>query len=124
LLNSPLFGIAAGIAMKACGVFEREGPMTINPGEQPVVDPSGSAVTSRPLSPPEQRMLEDLRWGASAPEVQQHAGKVVAIRQRRVLAVGLDRQALRREASARAGCEEGEIVLLAVPAADLSEIPR
>jgi hypothetical protein len=76
------------------------------------------------MSPVEQRLIEDLRWGVTAPEVQQHAGKVVAVRDKRVVAVGIDRLALRREASACTGCAEDEIVLLIVPPADLSETPR
>jgi hypothetical protein len=76
------------------------------------------------MGPVEQRLIEDLRWRATAPEAQQHAGKVVAVRDKRVVVVGLDRLALRREASARAACAEDEIVLLVVPPTDLSETPR
>ncbi|MBI3708260.1 MAG: hypothetical protein HY246_11365, partial [Proteobacteria bacterium] len=41
------------------------------------------------LSDVERKQTEDLAWGMIAPEVQQHAGKLVLVKDRQVIAVGL-----------------------------------
>ena len=81
-------------------------------------------VTTRPMSEIEQRMYEDLAWSRTAPEVQQHAGMLVAIYNKQVLAVGLDQDILLAEAAGRAGCPKEHIVVTVVAPATLDEIPH
>ncbi len=90
--------------------------MTIPPN-----DPPGQAavpkraIVSVPLSPLEKRMLEDLRWAARSPEMQQHSGKLAVIRNKRLLAVGFDQSSLLAQASAQEQCPEWELVVYLVP---------
>jgi hypothetical protein len=72
----------------------------------------------------EQQISDDVDWGEASPEVQQHAGKLVAIRKKRILGVGTDWQVLRRQAAEQEGCDEHEVVILIVHPDDLSEIPH
>jgi hypothetical protein len=81
-------------------------------------------VTSRPMTPLEKRMAEDLRWAAQAPEVRQHHGKLVVIRNQRIIAVGNDQKALLEQAAAQEGCPSWEFVVEPVPPLDLCEIPH
>ncbi len=81
-------------------------------------------ITSRPMTPVEKRMHEDLYWAAQAPEVQQHLGKIVVIRNKRVIAVGLDQQALLEQAAAQEQCPIGEFVVEIVPGLDFWETPH
>lgn len=67
---------------------------------------------------------DDLRWGLRAPEVRQHAGKLVAVHKKRVVGVGTNRDALVAEASEKTKCPWQDLVIIVVPAADLSELPR
>jgi hypothetical protein len=75
----------------------------------------------------EQRMAHDFEWAASAPEVQQnpeHYGKLVAIYDRRILAVGRDRQALVEMAAREAAVPGQHLVVVLVPRPGLWETPR
>ncbi len=63
----------------------------------------------------EKKTSEDFHWALHAPEVQQHTGKLVAIYDKRVLAVGTDRDALVREAVRKVGCGPEELVVMVVP---------
>jgi hypothetical protein len=67
------------------------------------------------LSELEQQMSDDLHWAWAAPEVQQHAGRYVAIHKKRVVGVGLDARALAEQAAEKEGCHWGHIVITAVP---------
>jgi hypothetical protein len=101
------------------------GPQTSSPipGWQPDTQPR-RPIESRPMTPLEKRMMEDLSWASRAPEVQQHPGNLVVVRNKRVLAVGLDVPALLKEAAAKEGCPENELVVAVVPRLDLMEIPH
>lgn len=68
-----------------------------------------------PATPPEQQMADDLAWARTAPEVQQHVGKIVAICDKRVLAVGTRHGRVRSEAARKAGCPPWQIVVVIVP---------
>jgi hypothetical protein len=78
-------------------------------------------ITSRPMTPVEKRKSEDLHWAATAPEVQQHVGKVVAVRNRRVIAVGDSREDVLARAAAQEGCEPWEFVTEIVPSDEIWE---
>jgi len=74
----------------------------------------------------EQRLAEDLDWAEHTPEVQQnpeHFGKLVAVYNKRILAVGRDRQAVMTQAARQAGVPEEQLVVVLVPRPDLGEIP-
>jgi hypothetical protein len=76
------------------------------------------------LNDNEQQAADDLRWALGAPEVRQHAGKLVAVHKRCVVGIGTDRDELVAAASAKARCPWQDVVVVVVPAADLSELPR
>jgi hypothetical protein len=63
----------------------------------------------------EQRMSDDVNWALTAPEVQQHHGQLVAVYQKRVVGVGLDRMALVRQAAQQEQCHWGDIAVVVVP---------
>ncbi len=81
-------------------------------------------VTLRPMTAREQRMSEDLHWAAQAPEVQQHHGKYVIIKDKRVIAVGHDCPALLEQAARQEQCPAGEFVVEVVPALEFWETPK
>src|ERR1043166_326044 len=96
--------------------FPRGLVMTPNPNEDiPLTNEPRPPVTFRPMTPLERRMSEDLHWAATAPEVQQHLGKIVVIRNKRVIAVGLDQPALLEQAAAQEHCPTWEFVIDIVP---------
>jgi hypothetical protein len=64
-----------------------------------------------PISPLEKRIDEDADWAAQAAEVQEHCGQLVAIRNKKVVAVGGDEQALRKRAAALEQCGEEEFLI-------------
>jgi hypothetical protein len=98
--------------------------MSTIPGNGPPGDSMArQPVTSRPMTPLEKRMSEDLRWASQSPEVQQYHGKLVVIRNKRIIAVGNDQKSLLRQAAAQEGCPEWEFVVEVVPPDDLWEIP-
>ncbi|MBI1831781.1 MAG: hypothetical protein HYR84_10060 [Planctomycetes bacterium] len=72
----------------------------------------------------ETQRTEDLRWALHSSDVQTHAGKLVAVYKKRVLGIGVDREALVAQAAAMAQCREQEIVVVVVPSADLAELPK
>ncbi len=72
----------------------------------------------------EKQLSGDLQWALRAPEVRQYAGKLVAVHQKRVVGVGVNRDALVAEAAEKAQCPRQNVVVLVVPSADLSELPR
>jgi Family of unknown function (DUF5678) len=74
--------------------------------------------------PLEQRMLEDLRWARTAPEVRQHQGQLVVVRNKRVVAHGTDRPALVAHAAAMEGCPDYELIVVVVPPDGPWEIPH
>jgi hypothetical protein len=76
------------------------------------------------LSEKERRGVEDFYWARSALEVQQHQGKLVVIHNKKVIAVGTDREVLVSEAAARENCEPEELVVMIVPRPSLAEIPH
>ncbi len=76
------------------------------------------------MTPLEKRMSEDLHWGLTAPEVQQHHGKLVVIRNKRVIAVGLDQQALLEQAAAQEQCPTWEFVVEVVPPLEFWDTPH
>jgi hypothetical protein len=75
------------------------------------------------MTPLEKRMGEDLEWAATAPEVQQHLGKLVVIRNKRVIAVGDDRGALLEQPAAQERCPTWELVVEVVPPDGLWQVP-
>jgi hypothetical protein len=74
------------------------------------------------LTEVEQRMSEDMDWALTAPEVQEHQGKLVAVYQKRVVGVGTDRMALVREAAQQACCHWGDIAVVVVPGSEAWEV--
>ena len=72
----------------------------------------------------EQQMSADLERALQAPEVRQHAGKLVAVYQKRVVAVGTERDALVAQAAEKENCPWEDLVVVVVPGPDLTEIPR
>jgi hypothetical protein len=75
----------------------------------------------------EQRTIDDFQWAKVAPEVQQnpeHFGKLVAVYNTRVLAVGRDRQAIVAQAAERVGVPGGHFVVVLVPSPEMWEIPH
>ena len=81
-------------------------------------------VKQRKLSTAERQAFDDLRWADTAQEVQQHPGKLVVIRRKRVIAVGRDQIKLLRQAARKENCAEEDFVVVAVPTADLEELPH
>jgi hypothetical protein len=81
----------------------------------------------RRMSELEQRMAADHDWAEHAPEVQQnpdHYGKFVVAYDKRVLAVGTDRQSLVERAAEQVGVPWQHLVVILVPSPDLWEIPH
>lgn len=72
----------------------------------------------------ERQMAEDVQWALTAPEVQQHHGKLVAVYQKRVVGVGTDRKALVEQAAEREQCHWGDIAVVVVPSRETWEIPH
>src|SRR5262249_47668724 len=97
--------------------------MPDNNNAQKATAPERPEVSSRPLTPAEQQQSEDLHWAATAPEVQQHLGKFVVVRKKRVIAVGTDRRALVEQAAAQEGCGWWELAVEVVPPAEVWEVP-
>jgi hypothetical protein len=98
--------------------------MTAIPGEEPQAGSEPKRViTSIPMTPLQKRQSEDLHWAAQAPEVQQHLGKVVVIRNQRVIAVGDSRAELLDQTAAQEGCPVWELVVEIVPGLDIWETP-
>ncbi|MBI1913783.1 MAG: hypothetical protein HYS12_03375 [Planctomycetes bacterium] len=81
----------------------------------------------RKMSELEQRMADDFAWAEHAPEVQQnpeHFGKLVVVHNKRVLAVGRDRQAVVEQAAKEAGVPGQQLVVVLVPRPGPWEIPH
>jgi hypothetical protein len=75
----------------------------------------------------EHRMTDDLDWAEHAPEVQEdpeHYGKFVVVYNKRIIAVGEDRQALVEDAAKQVGIPRQHLVVLIVPRPGLWEIPH
>jgi hypothetical protein len=81
-------------------------------------------MESLQLNENEQQMFDDLRWAMRSPEVQQHAGMLVAVFKKRVVGVGANRDALVAQAAETAQCRCQDIVVLTVPGTDFAETPR
>lgn len=69
----------------------------------------------------ERQMADDMQWALTAPEVQQHHGKLVAVYKKRIVGVGLDRMALVQQAAQREQCHWGDIAVVVVPSRDAWE---
>jgi hypothetical protein len=91
---------------------------------EPTAKTDEANVSERTLSEKEQKGVEDFYWAREAPEVQQHQGKLVVVHNKRVVAVGTDRQVLVTEVAARENCEPEDLVVLVVPRVSLAEIPH
>ncbi|MBI2805804.1 MAG: hypothetical protein HYX68_12565 [Planctomycetes bacterium] len=72
----------------------------------------------------EKQRAEDLRWALHSGEVQQHAGKLVAVRRKRVLGYGVDRESLIAETANTERCPAHDIVVVVVPGQDMAETPK
>jgi hypothetical protein len=69
----------------------------------------------------EQRMSDDLQWALTAPEVQRHSGKMVAVYEKRVVGVGTDRMAMVKQAAEQEKCHWGDIAVVVVPGPEVWE---
>jgi hypothetical protein len=69
----------------------------------------------------EKRMSDDLQWALTAPEVQQHHGKLVGVYKKRVVGVGTDRMAMVRKAAQQEQCHWGDIAVVVVPGQEVWE---
>jgi hypothetical protein len=81
----------------------------------------------REMTEVEQRMADDFQWAEDAPEIQQdpdHFGKLVVVYDKRVWAVGRDRQAILAQAAQRAGVPADQLVVVLVPNPNMWEIPH
>jgi len=75
----------------------------------------------------ERRMTDDFDWAQHAPAVQEdpaHYGKLVVVHDRRILAVGRDRQAMLQQAAKEAGVPTRHLVVVLVPRPGDWEIPH
>jgi hypothetical protein len=84
-------------------------------------------MQTRAMTEVEQRMIDDFEWAEASPEVQQnpeHFGKLVVVYNKRVLAVGRDRQAIVAQAAQRAGVPGEHLVVVLVPSPEMWEIPH
>ena len=72
----------------------------------------------------EQRMSDDLQWALTAPEVQQHQGKLVGDYRQRVVGVGTDRMAMVRKAAEQEPCHWGDIAVVVVASPEVWEDPH
>ena len=93
--------------------------------EQQETSPTNAAPqpSVRPMTPIERQQHEDLQWAVTAPEVQQHEGKLVVVHKKRVVAIGTDQRSLLAQAAAQEQCPPGELVVELVLRADLLDIP-
>ena len=81
----------------------------------------------RKMTELEQQMTEDFDWAQHAPEVQgnpEHFGKLVVVHNKRVLAVGRDRQALAQQAAKEVGVPWQHLVVILVTSPEMWEIPH
>jgi hypothetical protein len=78
----------------------------------------------RAMTAIENQQQEDARWAATAPEVQQHVGKFVAVHRKRVVAVGTDHRAVVEQAAAQAQCPWWEPFVELVPRPDFWDTPK
>jgi len=81
----------------------------------------------RKMSELEQRLTDDFEWAEQAHEVQQnpdHYGKFVVVYNKRILAVGTDRQAVVEEAAREAGVPWQHLLVIIVPRPGMWEIPH
>jgi hypothetical protein len=76
------------------------------------------------LSDTEQQVIEDLEWAGRAPEVQCHPGKLVVVRNKRVILVGTNQASLVARAAAQEQCPEEDLAVVLVPRSDVQEIPH
>jgi hypothetical protein len=81
----------------------------------------------RKMSELEQRMTADHEWASRAPEVMEnpeHYGKLVVVYNKRILAVGRDRQALVEQAAQQVEVPWQHLVVVLVPRPGLWKVPR
>jgi hypothetical protein len=72
----------------------------------------------------EQQTSDDVQWALSAPEVQQHHGKLVAVHKKRVVGVGAEHMALVQRVAEQERCHGGDIAVVVVPSQKVWEIPH
>jgi hypothetical protein len=109
--------------MLSSSVFWGGNAMTSS-GSEGLRTTSEKKTSLRPLTASERNQLEDLDWAATAPEVQQHSGKIVVIHNKRVIAVGTDRRSLLASAAAQEQCPWWELAVEIVPPEEPWEIPH
>jgi len=83
-------------------------------------------VQQHQITRAEQRMADDFEWSRKAADVQEnpeHYGKLVVVCNRRVRAVGRDRQALVERAARDAGVPAEQLVVILVPRPGIWETP-
>ena len=90
----------------------------------PTSDVAAEPPSVRPMSASEIQQHEDAQWAATAPEVLQHVGKFVAVRNRRVIAVGTEHRSVVEQAAAQERCPWWELAVELVPRADFWETPK
>jgi hypothetical protein len=73
------------------------------------------------LNETEKQLSDDLRWALRSSEVRQHAGKLVAVHKKRVVGIGVNRDALVTQAAEAAQCRAQDVVVVVVPTANLAE---
>jgi hypothetical protein len=81
----------------------------------------------RKMTELEQRMTEDFDWALHAPDVHQnaeHYGKFVVVYNKRILAVGGERQILVEQAAKQIGVPWQHLVVIIVPSPEPREIPH
>jgi hypothetical protein len=76
------------------------------------------------LSALEQRISDDVDWAQRSPEVREQHGKLVAIHNKKIIAVGTDRAALLQHAARATGFPAYEFAVVVVPSTGLWEIPH
>jgi hypothetical protein len=97
-------------------------PPNVSPGQAAA---PARAIVSEPLSPLELRLHEDLQWARHSTEAQQHPGKLLIVRDKRVIAIGQDHQALMAQAVAQEKCPWWEFaVYLVPPMEEFREVPK
>jgi hypothetical protein len=81
----------------------------------------------RKMSELEMRMTEDADWAEYCPEIMQNPeyyGKFVVVHNKRIVAVGRERQPLVEQAAKEVGVPWQHLVVIVVPDIEVWEIPH